>query len=232
MSDFSWTCPYCQHMSVITDGQRSTSYHDFNNNNENGLLTLRSTIIVCPNPECKQYTVSVDIFRRVQANSRSLPQIVENPLYSWLVKPQSRAKSFPSYIPQVITRDYEEACLICNLSPKASATLSRRCLQGIIRDFWGISKNRLIDEIAEIQDKVDPLTWQAIDAIRKIGNIGAHMEKDINIIVDVEPQEAKLLIALIEVLFKDWYIARYEREQHLQTIINVAASKEVVRKSI
>ena len=31
--------------------------------------------------------------------------------------------------------------------------------------------------------------WQAIDAVRSIGNIGAHMEKDINLIVDVDPEE-------------------------------------------
>ena len=34
-------------------------------------------------------------------------------------------------IPQLMD-DYEEACAIVNLSPKASATLSRRCLQGMI----------------------------------------------------------------------------------------------------
>jgi len=39
---------------------------------------------------------------------------------------------------------------------------------------------------------VDPLTWEAIDAVRKLGNIGAHMEKDINVIVDVDPEEAEL----------------------------------------
>ncbi|WP_372445280.1 hypothetical protein [Clostridium estertheticum] len=41
---------------------------------------------------------------------------------------------------------------------------------------------------------MDPLTWEAIDAVRTIGNIGAHMEKDINQIVDVESSEAALLI--------------------------------------
>ncbi|MCB1884663.1 MAG: DUF4145 domain-containing protein [Geminicoccaceae bacterium] len=29
------------------------------------------------------------------------------------------------------------------MSPKASATLSRRCLQSMIRDFWTISKDTL-----------------------------------------------------------------------------------------
>jgi hypothetical protein len=105
----------------------------------------------------------------------------------WLLRPSSLALVFPDYVPAPIRQDYEEACKIRNLSPKASATLSRRCLQGIIRDFKGIVKKRLVDEIDALRDEVDPDTWAAIDAVRQIGNIGAHMEKDINEIIDVEP---------------------------------------------
>jgi hypothetical protein len=50
----------------------------------------------------------------------------------------------------------------------------------MIRDFWGIKKARLVDEIEAIAEKTDADTWAAIDSVRKIGNIGAHMEKDIN----------------------------------------------------
>lgn len=66
----------------------------------------------------------------------------------------------------------------------------RRCLQGMIRDFWGISKRILFDEIQELKGKVTGSSWDAIDAIREIGNVGAHMEKDVNIVIDVEPEEA------------------------------------------
>ena len=103
-----------------------------------------------------------------------------HPLLTWPLRPQSSAKAFPAaIIPQVLINDYEEACSIKNLSPKASATLSRRCIQGIIRDFWKITKSRLLDEINELEGKIDAQTWQAIDAVRSVGNIGAHMEKDI-----------------------------------------------------
>ena len=108
--------------------------------------------------------------------------------------------------------------MIVSLSPKASATLSRRCLQGMIRDFFGISLPTLKAEIDAINNKVDPLVWQAIEAVRKVGNIGAHMEKDINVIVDVEPNEAELLVGLIEFLIKDWYVARDNKTQHLNKI--------------
>ena len=77
----------------------------------------------------------------------------------------------------------------------------------MIRDFWGISKRRLKDEVDALEEKVDPQTWDAIDSVRKIGNVGAHMEADINVIVDVDPDEATLLISLIETLLADEILA-------------------------
>src|SRR5689334_4145996 len=99
----------------------------------------------------------------------------------------------------------------------------------MIRDFWGISKARLIDEIDAIQDRVDPLTWQAIDAVRRVGNIGAHMEKDINVIIDVDPDEAAQLIGLIELLIKDWYITRHERQERLKSIAELANTRKIAK---
>jgi hypothetical protein len=100
----------------------------------------------------------------------------------------------------------------------------------MIRDFHGISKARLIDEIEAIKSSVDPLTWRAIDGVRSIGNIGAHMERDINVVVDVDPEEARLLLGLIETLVDDWYITRHEREKRLSRLISVAEDKSAARK--
>ena len=151
------------------------------------------------------------------------------PISVWYLRPQSSAKSFPEYIPLAIRQDYEEACLIRALSPKASTTLARRCLQGIIRDFWKIQKARLVDEINALQGTIDTVTWEAIDAVRKIGNIGAHMEKDIGVIVDVDPDEAQLLVGLIEVLLEEWYVRREERNMHMRKIIDMAQEKQTLR---
>jgi hypothetical protein len=146
--------------------------------------------------------------------------------------PPSRAKVLPDYIPKVIVDDYVEACLIVEPSAKASATLSRRCLQGMIRDFFGVKMNRLVDEIEAIKDKVDPATWEAIDAIRSIGNIGAHMEKDINVILDVDPGEAEELIKLIELLIEDWYVNKHKREEQLKAVLKIKAEKDEAKKPL
>lgn len=228
MDAFSWTCPYCHRDATIVQANYSRGVHYFDNRNKDGYLGIFTQVTVCPNEECKEYVIEASLYNATTGNYGS--RLEGDALLSWELKPQSKAKTYPPYIPQAIKEDYNEACLITNLSPKASATLSRRCLQGIIRDFWSISKKRLKPAIDELQGKTDPTTWEAIDAVRSIGNIGAHMEQDINMIIDVEPNEADLLIGLIEILLKDWYIAKHEREEHLKGIIGVAQEKKLAKQ--
>ena len=153
-------------------------------------------------------------------------------IQKWQLLPESEAKVLPGYVPTPIQQDYYEACCIRDLSPKASATLSRRCLQGMIRDFWSVNKPNLKLEIDELKEKVDPDTWQSIDAVRSVGNIGAHMEKDINIIVDVEPNEAQLLIGLIEQLIADWYVTRENRRERTEELKKMVSAKDVQKNSL
>ena len=50
-------------------------------------------------------------------------------------------------------------------------------------------------------------------------------------LVDIEPKEADLLVELIEMLFKEWYIARNERQERLNKIKETAIQKEQERNS-
>ena len=203
--------------------------HHFNHVNKDGDLAIVTHVIVCPNPECREYAIRASLAKTEDETNYSTGStrkiLTGRFLESWTIRPKSGAKPFPSFIPKPILGDYNEACLIVNDSPKASATLSRRCLQGMIRDFWGIKDRTLALEINALQGKIDSTTWAAIDAVRGVGNIGAHMEKDINLIVDVEPQEAQQLIGLIEFLLKDWYVGRHEREEHKKRVIALGAAK-------
>ncbi|MNF95333.1 hypothetical protein D3C84_780800 [compost metagenome] len=201
---------------------------EFNLGNRHAYQAVKSLVIVCPNAECREYTFRVSICDHRKSAAGLWSDLPEKKF--WRLCPQSKAKVFPNYIPELIRQDYEEACLIVDLSPKASATLSRRCLQGMIRDFWSVAGKNLFDEIDKVKDKVDPDTWDAMDSLRKLGNIGAHMEKDISLIVDVDLDEAELLISLIETLFTEWYVHRYERLQRMAKIKAVAAQKEAERK--
>jgi hypothetical protein len=222
----SWKCPYCNHNATITASNEGSAKHVFNSNNKDGLLLVLMHSIVCPNPDCREYQLSAALYKGQQPINGSGTFISGDPLAKWQLRPQSTARPFPDYIPAAILDDYTEACLIRDLSPKASATLSRRCMQGMIRDFWGVKEKNLFEEINAIAGKVDPAIFDAIDAVRKIGNIGAHMEKDINLVIDVEPEEAQMLIQLIEVLIEEWYVARKLRADHLLGIVALAAAKK------
>ena len=189
---------------------------------------MKST--TCPNPDCREFVLETSLFKTKRSTVSSY--INDGDLLNyWQLRPQSSAKPLPNYIPTAIKEDYEEACLILSLSPKASATLARRCLQGMIRDFWDVKPQNLFQEIESIKDKVEPDTWEAIDVVRKVGNIGAHMEKDINQIVEVDENEAGLLIGLIEMLIEEWYVSRYERKQRLAQIKQLGQDKDVQRKT-
>lgn len=89
-----------------------------------------------------------------------------------------------------------------------------------------------MDEIEAIKTRVDPLTWAAIDAVRSIGNIGAHMEKDINLIIDVDQGEAQQLIVLIELLVDEWYVQRHIRQEQLNAILEIKAAKDAAKQSL
>ena len=146
------------------------------------------------------------------------------------ILPFSSARECPEYIPLAIRDDYREARSIQTLSPKASATLARRCLQGMIRDFWGIAPDSLYHEIDSIKDRVSPDEWQSLHSIRSLGNIGAHMEKDVNLIIDIEEGEADAMLDLIELLLEDWYIRRHKQQELQASLKESALSKTALRK--
>ena len=147
------------------------------------------------------------------------------------IYPASFAVQFPEYVPVQIRSDYEEAYAILSISPKASATLSRRCLQGMIHDFWDIHEKNLNAEITALKPHISASQWKALDGLRRIGNIGAHMERDVNCIIDVDPEEAENLLKLIQLLIGKWYINRHEEEALYADIVAAADEKTEAKKS-
>lgn len=220
----SWQCPYCNHYTVLREGDVFINEDEIELPGECKKFTFLA--IKCFNSKCKGLFSKIEISRlHYQRNSSPQKILIEE----FQLTPSCDAKSFPEYIPQQLRDDYVEACSIRLKSPKASATLSRRCIQGIIRDFWGIkNKKNLYDEIEALQgsDKIDPELLQSLHDIREIGNIGAHMKKDVNIIIDVKPEEAQALIDIIEVLFGETYIMKEKRKQHIEKLNNIAKKKK------
>lgn len=235
MAGVNWKCNFCQHPQVVTDHNfdAPTGRISVGDNARGERLGYGVTAVACQNPDCRLVTLKFDLTANGlwNGNDWSSSNIIDH----WELLPASHAKPQPDYIPAVLRDDYNEACAIRDLSPKASATLARRCLQGMIRDFAGIAKGTLDAEIRALQDLVDQdkaprgvsiESVEAIDHARKIGNIGAHMEKDINTIVDIDPDEAQILIDLVETLFDEWYVSREERAKRFKGIAVLRAKKD------
>jgi len=102
----------------------------------------------------------------------------------------------------------------------------------MIRDFYGITKSNLHDEIEALRGKESDDVIDALLALKSIGNIGAHPERDVSLIIDIEPGEAGKLIELIELLIDEWYIAREKRRGLLQRLSGISDEKKDTRKNV
>jgi hypothetical protein len=230
----SYTCPYCNRAATLTVYSQDSKDIFINiasvNLEYGDRVALRYQAIVCPNEDCKKLNLTISLNK---TDNIAPYQVIEeeDSIETWRLLPESFAKPMPNYLPKGVAEDYKEARRIQSLSPKASATLARRALQGMIRDFFGIKKRTLYEEITELQGKIPGSEWNAIDALRKIGNIGAHMEKDVNIIIDIEEDEADKLLAFIEYLVESWYIKRHDDDERLASIVEIAGLKKNTGKA-
>lgn len=138
------------------------------------------------------------------------------------VSAADRNKAAPAEVPFPIGSDYAEAAAVLSISPKASAALSRRCLQHMLRER-GYEHRNLVTQIEAVLAEVDPARAVpdtlriALDAIRNFGNFSAHPMTDQTSlqVVDVEVGEAEWCLEILEECFECFYVrpARVEERK-------------------
>ena len=208
-------CPYCGFKclaSILSDQNRfkeafaniNSEFETFNDHN------IQCQILYCANFDCAKSSLWISYFDR-----KGKEQEVR-------LVPKSSAKPLPEYIPKGLREDYEEACLILEDSPKASAALARRCLQGMIRDYWGVKKGNLFKEIKAIEKKIEPNLYAALLGIKDIGNVGSHPQS----IVGVDKHDAYNVVSLLESLFKLWYVSRHTINEEMSAVSQRAQCKK------
>ncbi len=116
----------------------------------------------------------------------------------------------PSEVPRKLANDYLEARLVLEDSPKASAAMSRRCLQTILRDYAKVPPGNLADEIQYLLDsgKLPSHIAEALDGVRNVGNFATHpikSQKSLEVI-DVEPGEAEWNLETLDALFDFYFV--------------------------
>ena len=145
-------------------------------------------------------------------------------LASFMVYPRGISRiPLPADVPEQYAQDYKEACLVLPDSPKASAALSRRCLQNVLRAIPKVKPSDLSKEIDEILNskQLPSHLADAIDAIRVLGNFAAHPIKSTNTgaIVEVEEGESEWLLDVLEGLF-DFYFVQPAILQKKRDLLN------------
>jgi hypothetical protein len=126
-------------------------------------------------------------------------------------------------IPEVYRADFNEAAAVLPVSPKASAAISRRILQTVLRDKFNLPDRDLIDQIKGFVagPAVPTHLANAVDAVRNVGNIAAHPLKNTSTgtVVDVEPGEAEWLLEVLESLF-DFAFVQPKRLENRRNQLN------------
>jgi hypothetical protein len=119
-------------------------------------------------------------------------------------------RDLPPEVTSPFREDFKEACAVLSLSPKASAALSRRCLQAILRDKARTKSKDLFDQIEEVSIPgiLPSHIVEDLHAVRNIGNFAAHTIKSTNTgeIIDVEPGEAEWNLDVLESLFDFYFV--------------------------
>lgn len=236
----AWSCPTCGRDTTIVDADRCSdtmSLAAATGVADGEGFYLMAHLVRCPNLACKQSSLSVNAFHgKATSTTHSpwfqvLPDFQRRAGIGHFQFLPTAAKPLSDTVPAAVQQDYVEACLILQLSPKAAATLARRALQGMVRDFWSISKPRLADELLAIKDKCDADLYKAMTSLKSIGNIGAHPERDIALIVDIEPDEAQQLVDLIHLLDAEWYVARAKKQQRLAALHQLGQQKKIEQQA-
>jgi hypothetical protein len=125
----------------------------------------------------------------------------------WLrqIHPIGRSAKEFSNTPEQLMKDYQAACRTIEISPEASACMSRRCLQNLLRG-QGYTQTDLAPQIVALLKETDPnkvlplAIRGVVDVVRGLGNFAAHPQSDIASlqIIPVEDGEADWCIEIIE----------------------------------
>jgi hypothetical protein len=136
---------------------------------------------------------------------------------SRIIYPEENAFSVAPEVPVDFAAEFQEANAALDYSAKASAALSRRMLQKVLRETLGIIRRDLSQEIDEFIESSKAPTYltDAIDAVRQIGNFASHPIKFTNTgeIVDVEPGEAEWTLEVVASLFDFVFVQPAKLEQ-------------------
>lgn len=117
-----------------------------------------------------------------------------------IVWPPTRTGDAPNPdLPEDITKDYEEARSILELSPRGAAALLRLCIQKLCKELGEPGKNIDTDIASLVAKGLNPLVQKSLDSVRVIGNESVHPgELDLRDNPDIAKKLFKLVNAITD----------------------------------
>jgi Domain of unknown function (DUF4145) len=182
-------------------------------------------------PSCGKYILDVLV------NDQSNPERLLVPRFTAFPDVPT-IRPIPQDVPEPCKQDFIEAVQTLGISPKASAALSRRIIQALLREQAGTKSKDLRDQIDEVLNaKIFP-SYIADDlhAVRNIGNFAAHEMKDklSGEILDVEPGEAEWTLDVAAAMLDFYFVEpakAVKRRTELNEKLKAAGKPEIAEAS-
>ena len=196
--------------------------------------------LLCPRAECNRFILYLKKGKKdILFSSDKPPTATFITSESRLIYPQTVLPSFISAdMPEEIKKNYTEATKCLTMSPNASAALSRRCLQSILRkraalEIPNFREGKLTEEIDQVI-KSNTLHFnlnEMLRGIQIIGNFAAHPEesKFTGLIMDVDPDEAEFSLKVIDRLLSYYYVELPKNQKILEGINKKQQEKKPIR---
>jgi hypothetical protein len=200
-------CPHCLHDVLFLEAEVHRGAASYSRANiDYSAISPEERVGIhyfeCPN--CSHLVV----LSMVQRKSATKPDI----RHVW---PYSPLRLVPSEVPENLKTDYLEAVEVLPISAKASAALSRRCLQTVLTEAGGAKAKELSRQIDEVLPRLPSHLAEIVDAVRAVGNFAAHPIKSQSSgqVVEVEPGEAECNLDVLDGLFDFYYVQPAKTKQ-------------------
>jgi hypothetical protein len=216
----------CPHCSVAFAEKPSQSYLGPDRDGHWSVLWRSCT-------NCGRLVVELGVHRYIKASEHPAygiltgdtqgpvaDRVTSDKMETEIVRPKFKSRPLSDQVPPEYRQDFLDAAKVLSISPKASAAMSRRCLQYLLENHADVKHGNLSDEIQEVIDRDElPSDLESeIDGIRAIGNFAAHPIKDTDsgAIVDVEEGEAEWNLDVLEDLFDHYFIKGAKRKKRIE----------------
>jgi hypothetical protein len=164
-----------------------------------------ATLLCLQCPRCSELTFEVHVGTLDSDTPWGIPE--GGPVY--VAYPQGVERAVSPHVPVEIAADYSDATRVAELSPKASSTEARRCLQATVRAVYTDIPRRLdlFDEIKWVVEQDTSLPEEltgALHALRKAGNFGAHPAEDgLTPAFELDPVHLEACLHVLEWFFEE-----------------------------